>query len=322
MELPPSSRPRDPQRAPSVAYTWQPLQGLAPADRQPDLSPIDSWQVRGDAFRARPEGPDRPQDRLRRVERLWSIETGIIEGLYTLSPDATAALLDHGFVPDLIQPQDTNIDPGLLLSILQDHQASVELVRGYILDARRLSAHTIRELHACITARQETHVAVDSLGRRVQRPLRRGVFKQWPNNPTRADGQVHPYCPPEQVDSELSRLQHFYAEYSNQGQSVHPVLCAAWLHHRFVQIHPFADGNGRVARALMNWHLLKENFLPIAIRHTHRTAYFHALNLADGGTLIPFVEFLLRSVRDRVQQVVRNGDDAGTSSGANPTQPV
>ena len=52
--------------------------------------------------------------------------------------------------------------------------------------------------------------------------------------------------PPEQVDSELSRLQHLYERYSGQPPSVHPVLCAAWLHHRFVQIHPVADGNRRV----------------------------------------------------------------------------
>jgi|GEM_PF-6737520 len=31
----------------------------------------------------------------------------------------------------------------------------------------------------------------------------------------------------------------------------HPLLVAAWLHHQFVQIHPFQDGNGRVTRALV-----------------------------------------------------------------------
>ncbi len=311
MDSPPTSRPNGTQTEPAEGHTWQPLEGLSRADQQYDFSPIDSWQARWDAFRTRPEVQERLQTVERRVERLWSIETGIIEGLYTLTLDTTAALMEQGFLPNVIQPGNTNIAPELLLSILQDHQTSVELVHGYIQAQRPLAAHPIPELHACITtAHQSTHVAVDSLGRRVQRPLRRGVFKQWPNNPTRPDGQVHPYCPPEQVDSELDRMQQLYAQYSSQPHSFHPVLCAAWLHHRFVQIHPFADGNGRVARALMNWHLIKEDLLPVAITHDQRTAYLHALNPADGETLIPFVEVLLRSLRHMVHQMVESGDEA------------
>lgn len=151
---------------------------------------------------------------------------------------------------------------------------------------------------------------VDSLGRTGQRSLRRGVFKQYPNNPTRPDGRVHQYCPPEQVDSEIARLRNLYELYSSQPQQIHPVLCAAWLHHRFVHIHPFADGNGRVARALMNWHLIKADFLPIAITHDRRIPYLYALQQADAGDLLPFVEFLLRSLRFMVHQVVGNGDES------------
>ena len=168
---------------------------------------------RWDAFRARPDVQARLQTGLQRMERLWSIETGIIEGLYTLNQGTTTTLLEYGFVPNVIRAQDTNIEPERLLLILNDHHTSVGLVHGYIRDERPLSAHTIRELHACITSHQDTHDAVDSLGHRVQRHLRRGVFKHYPNNPTRLDGWVHQYCPPEQVDSELARLLHLYEIY-------------------------------------------------------------------------------------------------------------
>ena len=244
---------------------------------------------------------------IQQVERLWSIETGIIEGLYTLNRGTTTTLLEHGFVPELVKSQDTNIAPCQLIAILQDHQSSVELVHGYIREERPLSAHTIRELHACITAHQETHEAMDSLGRRVKRPLRRGVFKQYSNNPTQPVGRVHGYCLPEQVDSEIERLNNLYEIYEER-EDIHPVLCAAWLHHRFVQIHPFADGNGRVARALMNWHLIKQEFLPVAITHPRRLPYLHALVQADAGDLIPFVEFLLRAARRMVHRVVGDED--------------
>ena len=310
MDSLPHLRTSDPQTEPPGGNAWRPLECLAPTDLQYDFSQLADWKERWDAFRTRPEGQARLRMALVRMERLWSIETGMIEGLYTLTQEAAAALLEHGFVPGVIRPQDTNIDPEHLLSILHDHQTSVELVHGYIRDERPLAAHPIRELHACITAHQDTHEAVDSLGQRVQRSLRRGVFKQWPNNPTRPDGQVHHYCPPEQVDSELERLQHLYAGYGGQTLFIHPVLCAAWLHHRFVAIHPFADGNGRVGRALMNWHLIKAGFLPVAVTHALRMPYLYAMNHADGGGLVPLVEFLLRAWRQMVHQVVGPGDEA------------
>ena len=129
-----------------------------------------------------------------RLERLWSIETGVIEGLYTLNRGTTTTLLEHGFAPDIIEARHTNIDPALLLDILRDHEASVELVHGYIREGRSLSPYMMRELHACITAHQDTHFAVDSLGRHVDRPLAKGEFKKYPNNPTRTDGLVHQYA--------------------------------------------------------------------------------------------------------------------------------
>ncbi len=310
MEPPPPRRVPEQRTKRPVDYAWQPLQGLSSADLQYDFGRAEDWKARWDAFRARPDVQARLQTGLQRMERLWSIETGIIEGLYTLNQGTTTTLLEYGFVPNVIRAQDTNIEPERLLLILNDHHTSVGLVHGYIRDERPLSAHTIRELHACITSHQDTHDAVDSLGHRVQRPLRRGVFKHYPNNSTRLDGWVHQYCPPEQVDSELARLLHLYEIYNRQTTSCHPALCAAWLHHRFVQIHPFADGNGRVARALMNWHLIRADFLPVAITHTRRIPYLHALNRADAGDLVPFMEFVLRSLRHMVHQVVGDADES------------
>ena len=310
METPLPQHIPDAQPEREGGRAWHPLEGLSQADLRHDFGNELAWKSRWETFRARPDVQARLRTGRVQVERLWSIETGILEGLYTLNQSTTTALLDRGFVPGVIQAQDTNIAPDRLLSILHDHQASVSLVYDYIREERPWSAYTMRELHACIVAHQDTHEAVDSLGRRVQRPLRRGVFKQWPNNPTRPDGRVHHYCPPEQVDSELDRLQFLYKEYSGRRPAVHPVLCAAWLHHCFVQVHPFADGNGRVARALMNWHLLKEDFLPVAITHTRRIPYLRALALADAGDLMPFVAFLLRSLRLMVHQVVQDRVEA------------
>ncbi len=99
--------------------------------------------------------------------------------------------------------------------------------------------------------------------------------------------------------------------YEEYDASAHPVLTAAWLHHCFVQIHPFPDGNGRTGRALMNWHLIKHNYLPVAITGKDRTGYIHALERADDGDLSVLVDHLCALTTTTWS----------TISSANPTSP-
>lgn len=152
--LPP--RPLEKADASRVGHAWRPLQGLAAPERAYDFNLMERWKARWDEFRARPDVQVRLRQGIQRLERLWSIETGLLEGLYTLNWNTTTTLLEHGFVPGAIRAQDTNINPDLLMAILNDHQTSVELVHGYIREERALSAHTIRELHASRPTRPPT----------------------------------------------------------------------------------------------------------------------------------------------------------------------
>lgn len=68
------------------------------------------------------------------------------------------------------------------------------------------------------------------------------------------------------MDSELDNLLTWYEGYTRDIDRYHPLLTAAWLHHRFTQIHPFEDGNGRVVRALLTWHLVREDYLPVVVK--------------------------------------------------------
>ena len=69
---------------------------------------------------------------------------------------------------------------------------------------------------------------------------------------------------------------------------------AAYLHAELVDIHPFADGNGRVARLLMNMVLLSMGHPPVVIREQDRMAYYGALDaFHDEGDLEPFRQFLM-----------------------------
>lgn len=76
----------------------------------------------------------------------------------------------------------------------------------------------------------------------------------------------------------------------------HPVETAAFLHHRFVEIHPFTDGNGRVARLLSNLYLIAKGYPPVVIMTQDRGKYYQYLRAADAGDPAPFADFIARAV--------------------------
>ena len=73
---------------------------------------------------------------------------------------------------------------------------------------------------------------------------------------------------------------------------------AAFIHHEFVRIHPFIDGNGRVARLLTNFFLMKKGYPPIIIQKEDRKNYYKSLNKADLGDISAFAIFIARAVNE------------------------
>ena len=282
-----------------ISHIWRPLEGLDSQSYNVDFQEVDSLHQQWTNFRDHREksDPDAYREFLERVYRRWAIETGIIEGIYNIDRGTTNTLVEHGLIPDLIEHGTVDRDPYELVEVLKDHQASAEFVTESIRRRTALTKHFIRELHQLLTRHQETYTAIDQFGRVFETELDKGGFKKLPNNPTRPDGQIHEYCPPEQVDSEVDNLLDLFREYDEAGSGHHKLLVAAWLHHSFTQIHPFQDGNGRVARALLTWYLAKERYLPIVISRDDRKQYIASLELADAGDLDLFVNFIVRLER-------------------------
>ncbi len=75
-----------------------------------------------------------------------------------------------------------------------------------------------------------------------------------------------------------------------------PVLRSIYLHHRIAYVHPFLDGNGRVARLAANLALLSARYPPIVLRVSDRLRYYKYLQAADDGDLLPFASFVLRAL--------------------------
>ena len=283
-------------------YNWRPILPLSDAERRIDLAGIpllyENWRIARNSLP--PSGQVSIEVFGRQLLRRLSVETGILERLYTVDRGTTEALVAHGFAEELIARSSTDIEPSRLIDLLRDQEAAVQLAIDCIAGNRPLTKGLIHELQAIVTKHQETTTAVDQFGNRMEIALLKGKYKEQPNNPRRPEGSVHRYCPPIHVESEMDNLIDWLAEYGQDD----PVLVSAWAHHRFTQIHPYQDGNGRVARVLTTVILLRADLLPIVVDRDLRVEYLNSLEAADFGDLSRLVIFFARLERNTILQAV------------------
>jgi Fic family protein len=279
----------------AVAYKWHPISNLEadPASlTDGELGPLGRvWQSLKKDLAEREVLSEFDQ----RIRREWAIETGIIEDVYTLDRGITRTLIEKGIDAALIPRDATNKDTLLVSRIIQDHYEGLEGVFDFVGGQRQLSTSYIKELHAALLRNIDTHTVVDRLGRVFEKPLEKGQYKSEPNSPTRPDGNVHGYCPPEHVASEMDQLVQMYL--GHQKSRITPEVEAAWLDHRFAQIHPFSDGNGRVARALASLVFIRAGWFPLIIKRDDRARYIEALEKADAEDLRPLVSLFVECQR-------------------------
>ena len=290
-------------------HKWRSIEGIGSAMAGYDFQEIDSLQRQWLLVKSGVESvaPDAYKEFTERLTRRWAIETGIIEGVYDLDRGITETLVREGIASEHIERGSTNKEPSELVEILRDHQASIASVNTWIEEGHPLTKWFIKSLHSQILRNQHTIRAIDQSGNMFDSTrIIKGEFKKSANNPTRPGGAVHEYCPPEQVESELDMLLDLYRDY--ERANCHPMLLAAWLHHRFEQIHPFQDGNGRVGRAVLTWHLVRKGFFPIVVSRDDRTAYIDALENADAGDLTDLIDLFVGLEKSAVLQAISESE--------------
>lgn len=230
-----------------------------------------------------------------RLHREWAIETGLIERLYVFDRGVTRLLIERGIDAAFIPHRDDQ-HPESVASMIKDHHAAVESIFRFVKGERPLSTGYVKEMHALMTRNQAWAEAADAQGRIGRVPLIRGDYKKWPNNPHQPDDSIHEYCPPEHVAAEMDRLIELHEGHVSSP----PEVEAAWLHHRFTQIHPFQDGNGRIARALATLVFVKDRWFPLVVRNAGRDRYLDALESADAGDLRQLVELFASLQKDEL----------------------
>jgi len=160
----------------------------------------------------------------------------------------------------------------------KDHHDAIEMLYELVSKATRptISQHLIRTLHQLVVKKTDEEFA--------------GKYR---TSAVFIGGASH--TPPDalQIPEYMKKL---LAWYSKNQKKAHPVELAALLHHKFVYIHPFFDGNGRTARLLMNIVLLKAGYPLAVILKNDRQKYYRALQSADLGDMVPLIRFVAQAV--------------------------
>ena len=138
----------------------------------------------------------------------------------------------------------------------------------------------IRQLHH--TLLREDYTVYTSLpgGMQSSYVVHAGSYKTRPNSVITRYGDRFEYASPEETPALMNDLVNWYNEAEKSGKYT-PIELAALFHYRYIRIHPFEDGNGRIARLMVNYILSRHGWPMIVVRNKDKQAYIEALHQSD-----------------------------------------
>ena len=226
---------------------------------------------------------EKSQSVLRQKFRLeWNYNSNHIEG-NTMTYGDTKLLLRLGdeFVAENNTLKEVNE--------MRAHDVAIFTIEKWAENKERaLTESDIRELNKLILVKNYWMDAVTTTGQPTRREIKVGEYKEYPNHVLLQSGEKFHYAEPNEVPAKMEELLKWY----NESQNEHPLITAAFLHYKFVLIHPFDDGNGRVSRLVMNYHLMKNGYPPIIVKSADKKNYLYALHQAGAGNTDAFLEYL------------------------------
>ena len=143
-----------------------------------------------------------------------------------------------------------------------------------------LTQHFIRTLHK--TLLREDYTVYHTLPGGVQTSyvIHAGQYKTRPNSVITRYGDRFEYATPEETPALMSDLVDWYNDAERSGKFT-PIELAAIFHYRYIRIHPFEDGNGRIARLMVNYILTRHDYPMIVVRSRKKKEYLEALHRTD-----------------------------------------
>ena len=143
-----------------------------------------------------------------------------------------------------------------------------------------LTQNFIRTLHHTLLREDYTVYRTLPGGVQTSYVVHAGQYKTRPNSVITRYGDRFDYASPEETPALMAELVGWYNQTEQDG-SLSPADLAILFHYRYIRIHPFEDGNGRIARLLMNYILSRHGYPMIVVRSRLKCDYLEALHKAD-----------------------------------------
>lgn len=262
------------------------------------LKDVDALKRQIDAMRPLPEDVE---GRVMQKLRLdWNYHSNAIEG-NRLNYGETVAFLMEGITAKG-KPLKDHLD-------IRGHNEAINFLLEIVKETRPISEADIRALHEMVLVEPYDSPATTPDGLPTVKRITLGEYKSSLNHVKTATGEIHYYATPEETPAKMQELMEWHGEAVDNG--IHPVVIAALFHHKFVEIHPFDDGNGRLSRILMNLILMQNSYPPVIVKIDDRTNYYSLLSRADNNDSWPFVVYITERLKSSLQLYIKaanNGD--------------
>lgn len=227
------------------------------------------------------------EERLWRKLRLeWNYNSNHIEG-NTLTYHETELLLIYDRVVGGHPLRD--------YEEMKAHNVAIDHARQAASSEQMLGEGDVRDLNKILLKEPFYQNAETPDGQPTRKRIVPGQYKTQPNHVRTATGELHRFAEPEETPALMEAWTRDFRR--DLSRSAYPLpLFLAESHWSFVRIHPFDDGNGRTARLLTNYVLLRKHLPPMVIKSDHRDRYLGALQNADLGQVLPLARFMLENV--------------------------
>ncbi len=195
-----------------------------------------------------------------------------IEG-NTLTYGQTEMLLMFGKVVDEANMKD--------LEEMKASNVGLKMVKEAALDKEQsLSEYFIRTLHKTLLREDYTVYRQLPDGNTTSYIVHAGRYKTRPNSVITATGERFEYASPEETPALMTDLLQWYNQAEKEG-TMTPIELASLFHYRYIRIHPFEDGNGRISRLMVNYILYRHGYPMIVVKSSDKDNYLNALNRCD-----------------------------------------
>lgn len=253
-----------------------------------------AMQLKEELDKLRPIDKEREAIVMQKLRLDWDYHSNHLEG-NSLTYGETKALILFGITAQG-KPLKDHIE-------ISGHDEAIKWITEIVKDDFPLTEKFIRELHILLLKEPHEKPAITPDGKETVKRIEVGQYKSVPNHVQTRTGEIFRFATPEETPAKMHDLINWYRE-KKELPDVNPIILAAEFHYRFVRIHPFDDGNGRIARILMNFILMQYGYPPAIIKTADRQNYFSALQQADSGIFEPFFEYIAEKLLHSLQIMI------------------